>query len=167
MTQGVKHTHSQLKVLCLPFSELSSLQLYKILQLRSEVFVVEQHCIYQDIDDKDIKPGVHHLLLLENNTLLGYARLLPKGISYEAPSVGRILVPSAARGKGLGTKLIAYSLKHTLALWPNQAITIGAQSHLSKLYQQFGFIEVSEQYLEDGIEHVDMTALNPMYEDFL
>lgn len=149
-----------MKVLCVPFSELTSDQLYQILQLRSEVFVVEQTCIYQDIDNKDIKPGVHHLMMCKGSTIVAYARLLPADISYDTPSMGRILVAPSERGTGLGKELIAQSIEFTRSLWPNCAITIGAQSHLSPLYQAFGFSEISEHYLEDGILHVDMCLGN-------
>jgi ElaA protein len=141
---------------CLPFTELSTAQLYELLQLRSEVFVVEQNCIYQDMDDKDIQTGVQHLLMLDQGELLGYARLLPPEISFVTPSIGRILISPKARDKGLGRILIQACLDHTSALWPNTNITIGAQSHLSDLYQSFGFKEISDSYLEDGILHVDM-----------
>ncbi len=143
------------------------MELYKILQLRSEVFVVEQTCIYQDIDGKDILEDVYHLLMTQGQDLRGYARLLGKGISYENVSMGRVLIAESARGQGLGEKLIAHCIEQCLALWPKQAITIGAQSHLSSVYQKFGFVEVSEHYHEDGILHVDMTATSPVYKEFL
>lgn len=145
-----------MKFVCLPFNELSTAQLYDILKLRSEVFVVEQTCIYQDMDNKDIQSGVQHLLMLDNNELIGYARLLPHKISFDTPSIGRILIAPKARDKGLGRTLIKAAIDHTFALWPNANITIGAQKHLSDLYCSFGFVEISEQYLEDGILHVDM-----------
>lgn len=144
----------------LPFTELSSAQLYALLQMRSEVFVVEQNCIYQDMDSKDIQSGVRHLLMLEHDHLIGYARLLPPKISFDTPSIGRILISPKARDKGLGRQLIQASLDHTFALWPDLAITIGAQSHLSDLYKSFGFNEISEHYVEDGIVHVDMQVKN-------
>ncbi|MFT5276412.1 MAG: ElaA protein [Glaciecola sp.] len=145
-----------MKILCVPFSDLSTAQLYRILQLRSEVFVLEQTCIYQDLDDKDIKAGVHHLMMIDGIDIVAYARLLPASISYDTPSIGRILVAPSKRGTGLGKELIAKSVEVTQSLWPSTAITIGAQSHLSKLYRSFGFIEMSEHYLEDDIMHVDM-----------
>ena len=141
---------------CLPFTKLSTAQLYELLHLRSEVFVLEQNCIYQDLDHKDTQTGVQHLLMLDNKQLLGYARLLPPKISYDTPSIGRILISPKARAKGLGRMLIQESLNRAYALWPNTQITIGAQSHLSALYQSFGFKEISDDYLEDGILHVDM-----------
>jgi ElaA protein len=141
---------------CLPFTELSTTQLYEILHLRNAVFVVEQNCVYQDLDHKDTQTDVQHLMMLDNTHLLGYARLLPSGISYDTPSIGRIIIAPTARDKGLGRKLIQESIDRTFALWPKDKITIGAQSHLSKMYQSFGFNEMSEHYLEDGILHVDM-----------
>jgi ElaA protein len=144
------------KVLCVPFRQLSIHQLYEVLRLRSEVFVVEQTCIYQDMDNKDIEDGVHHLLLFKNEQLAGYARLLPKNISFDTPSIGRILVAVNHRSCGLGRELINHCIEQTLRLWPAEPITIGAQSHLLKLYIEFGFVEISADYLEDGIPHVDM-----------
>ena len=146
---------------CLPFADLSTAQLYELLHLRSEVFVLEQKCIYQDLDHKDIQTGVQHLLMLDNKKLLGYARLLPPKVSYDTPSIGRILISPKARDKGLGRLLIQESLNRTFALWPNANITIGAQSHLTALYQSFGFTEISDDYLEDGILHVDMQISPP------
>jgi ElaA protein len=147
-----------MNILCKRFEELTSFELYEILQLRCEVFVVEQTCIYQDIDGKDTQPGVHHLLMQNDGKLIAYARLLPRGLSYQAPSIGRVIVAKQARGQNLGKKLIAHCLQHIEELWPNEAVTIGAQSHLAALYKSFGFEEVSQHYLEDGIKHVDMTA---------
>ena len=141
---------------CLPFTDLSTTQLYEILLLRSAVFVVEQNCAYQDLDRKDSQLGVQHLMMSNNKQLLGYARLLPSGISYDTPSIGRIIISPAVRDKGLGRLLIQEAMERTFALWPKAEITIGAQSHLSKMYQSFGFNEISEHYLEDGIMHVDM-----------
>lgn len=141
---------------CLPFTALSIFHLYEILRLRSEVFVVEQTCIYQDIDHKDTVDGVHHLMLHNKHQLVAYARLLPSGPSYVTPSIGRVLVCPSARNQGLGRKIIQASIEQCLMLWPHQAITIGAQSHLSRLYQSYGFVEISNHYDEDGILHVDM-----------
>ena len=142
--------------LCLPFNELTCLQLYEILHLRSEIFVLEQTCIYQDLDYKDIQDDVHHLMLYEHEKLIAYARLLPQGLSFNTPSIGRILLVQSMRGSGLGRKFIQECVDRTFLLWPKCDITIGAQSHLSRLYRAFGFTEVSKHYLEDGIMHVDM-----------
>jgi ElaA protein len=146
--------------LCIPFNQLTRLQLYDILRLRSEVFVVEQTCTYQDLDGKDIQDDVHHLMLYDNEKLIAYARLLPTGLSYSTPSIGRIIISRPARSKGLGRKLIKECLQRTFSLWPTCNITIGAQRHLTSLYEEFGFTEVSQPYLEDGIMHVDMMTVN-------
>lgn len=148
------------RVLCVPFKQLNTSQLYNLLRLRSEVFVVEQTCIYQDMDNKDIEDDVHHLLLLQQDKLIAYARLLPAKISFVTPSMGRILVSPSARSMGVGREIIQHCIDHTMKLWPNQSITIGAQSHLVKLYSEFGFVEISDHYFEDGIKHVDM-CLDP------
>jgi ElaA protein len=145
-----------MKYTCLPFSQLSSAALYEILKLRSEVFVVEQSCIYQDMDDKDTHPQAHHLMLHKDKKLIAYARLLPVGLSYPTPSIGRVIVRESARGTGLGREFIQQCIEHTRTLWASPHITIGAQSHLIKLYQEFGFSEISPHYVEDGINHVDM-----------
>lgn len=142
--------------MCLPFTNLSTTQLYEILHLRSEVFVVEQSCVYQDLDHKDTQVGVQHLMMLDNKQLIGYARLLPSGLSYDTLSIGRIIISPKARDQGFGRMLIQEAMARTFSLWPEVEITIGAQSHLSNMYQSFGFKEISEHYLEDGILHVDM-----------
>lgn len=154
-----------MQYICLPFTDLSTSQLYEILRLRSEVFVVEQNCVYQDLDCKDTQIGVQHLMMLDNEQLLGYARLLPPRISYDTPSIGRIIISSTARDKGLGRMLIQEAMERTFTLWPKLEITIGAQSHLSIMYQSLGFKEMSEHYLEDGIMHVDMNTNAHMNED--
>ena len=146
---------------CLPFHELSAAQLYEILHLRSDIFVVEQNCIYQDVDRKDIQTGVYHLMMLSEGKLVGYARLLPAELSYPTPSIGRVLVSSTLRNEGLGREIMQEAINRTQFLWPNHAITIGAQSHLSNFYQSFGFREISKPYLEDDILHVDMQLDTP------
>jgi len=141
---------------CLPFKVLTGQQVYDMLRLRSEVFVVEQACIYQDLDNKDVHPQVHHLLMQRGEHLIGYARILPKNLSYSTPSMGRILIAPSARASGLGRSLLKQCILKTQSLWPQQPITIGAQVYLLDFYQSFGFMPVSEHYLEDGIPHVDM-----------
>jgi ElaA protein len=142
--------------LCVPFAQLSALQVYHILRLRSEVFVVEQNCVYQDIDNKDVNSECYQLLWYKDESLVAYARLLGAGLSYDDVSIGRVIVAPSARGLGLGRQIIQASLEQIECLWPGLGVTIGAQSHLSQLYQEFGFKEVSAHYPEDGIMHVDM-----------
>lgn len=150
-------------MICLPFAKLTVEQLYDMLRLRSEVFVVEQNCIYQDLDNKDRHENAYHLLEYQSYgdtnvapRLVAYARLLPAGLSYPSPSIGRIVSCPANRNIGLGKVIVAQAIAETHRLWPAMPITIGAQSHLSDFYKNFGFVEISESYLEDGIPHVDM-----------
>lgn len=138
------------------FSELSGEQVYDLLKLRSDVFVVEQNCVYADMDDVDKHSQVIHLCGHENNTLLAYARVIPPGITYDVCSIGRVVTHFDYRDKKLGHQLIQRSLKLCAETWPNQPIKIGAQAHLTKFYEKHGFQVYSEVYLEDGIPHVDM-----------
>ncbi|WP_172561686.1 GNAT family N-acetyltransferase [Vibrio furnissii] len=141
---------------CLSFSELSNHQLYELLKLRVDVFVVEQTCPYPELDNKDIVDGVKHLLGYRDGQLIACSRLLPPGISYSSVSIGRVATSPTARGDGLGHQLIREALQQCQSLWPKQAIEIGAQAHLSEFYACHGFVRTSAPYLEDGIAHVDM-----------
>lgn len=138
-----------------PFDELSLQELYKILQLRMEVFVVEQNCPFQDADNKDLK--CHHLMGWQNDRLVAYTRIVPPGISYEFPSIGRVVTSPAARKGGLGRLLMQQSIIEAEKLYGNKSIRIGAQLYLKKFYESFGFIQSSDIYVEDGIEHIEMT----------
>lgn len=144
----------KLKWQCLTFHSLSSSQLYKILQLRSAVFVVEQACIYQDLDDVD--QDAMHLCGSLDNQLLCYARLVPPGIKYEEPSIGRIISDLSVRRSGYGRAVVARAIEICEDIWPAQGIRISAQQRLENLYQEFGFNTVSEPYLEDGLPHIEM-----------
>ncbi|MBE3670169.1 GNAT family N-acetyltransferase [Vibrio navarrensis] len=139
-----------------PFSQLSTTQLYQLLKLRVDVFVVEQNCPYPELDGNDILHGVHHLLGYKNGELVACTRLLPAGTTYDSVSIGRVATKHSARGGGLGHQLMQQSIMYCQQLWPNEAIEIGAQEHLKPFYQQHGFVVTSEMYLEDGIPHVDM-----------
>ena len=141
---------------CKPFQRLSLNELYDALKLRSEVFVVEQTCIYPDLDNKDLVDNAHHLLAYKGTNLVAYARLLPPSISYDNVSFGRVVVDEKYRSLGLGRSLMKNILMHCNKLWPNQDIDIGAQKYLRAFYASFGFEVVSNIYLEDGIEHIDM-----------
>ena len=138
----------------LPFSALSAIQLYDILRLRSEVFVVEQNCIFLDMDDKD--QIAMHLMIYENDDLVAYTRLYNEGQYYEEASIGRVLVSPRHRHKKLGHFLMKESIEAILKLYNVNKIRIGAQCYLLKFYQSHGFSVDSEMYLEDGIEHVEM-----------
>lgn len=140
----------------LPFNKLSSAQLYELIKLRVDVFVVEQHCPYPELDGKDNLNGVYHLLGVSNSEIVACARLLPAGLTYHNVSIGRIATKKTARGNGLGHQLLSNALQHCENLWPGQPIDIGAQKYLQIFYQGYGFKPTSAMYLEDGIPHIDM-----------
>lgn len=140
---------------CKSFSELTTEEVYKILQLRSEVFVVEQNCAYQDCDNKDQE--AFHLMAWEKDRLLAYARLLKPGISYpDAPSIGRVCVSASSRRKNLGKLLMRKSIEETHRLFGTIHIKISAQLYLKRFYESFSFVQHGPIYLEDGIEHIMM-----------
>lgn len=139
------------------FDELTTIELYAILQLRNEVFVVEQNCVYQDIDNKD--PKAFHLMAFDGNTLVAYSRVLPPGLSFKETSIGRVITNPNYRGKGIGITLIEKAIEKALNSFAAKEIKIGAQLYLKKFYESFGFVQTSEIYLEDGIEHIDMLML--------
>jgi len=141
----------------LNFSQLSTRQLYQMLQLRIAVFVVEQSCFYQDLDGKDHNDDTIHVLGYRGDNLVAYARLLAPDVSYpNMSSIGRVIVSEAGRGQGLGDQLIEQCLIKGEHDWPDRDIKISAQQHLQSYYQKHGFITVSEMYLEDDIPHVAM-----------
>ena len=136
------------------FEELTPNQLYAILQLRNEVFVVEQNCVFQDADDKDQK--AHHLMGFADDRLVAYTRIVPAGEMYDFVSIGRVVTSSIVRGTGAGRVLMHRSIEVVNELYGNVDIKIGAQYYLKKFYASFGFEQVSDIYLEDGIEHIYM-----------
>ncbi|MDG3087015.1 GNAT family N-acetyltransferase [Vibrio hannami] len=140
----------------LTFDQLNTFQLYQLLKLRVDIFVVEQTCPYPELDNKDLNEGVYQLLGYQGGELVACARLLPQGISFDNVSIGRIATKQEARGSGLGHELMRVALQHCSELWPEQIIDIQAQEHLQAFYQQHGFIPFSESYLEDDIPHIDM-----------
>lgn len=136
------------------FQELTTNELYTYLQLRVNVFVVEQACPYPELDGYDL--ASYHLAYIENGQVLAYARILPAGVKYSRVSIGRVIVETNARGKGLAKKLMTKAMEFSEQAWPNAEIQLQAQSHLEHFYQSFGFNRISEDYDEDGIPHVDM-----------
>jgi ElaA protein len=136
------------------FESLIPTELYAILQLRNEIFVVEQQCVFQDADNKDAY--CHHLMCWKENKLAAYTRLVPAGISYEESSIGRVVVLQAERKNGLGKILMQKSIETIHRLYGKIPIKIGAQLYLKKFYESFGFQQTSPIYLEDGIEHIEM-----------
>jgi ElaA protein len=140
------------------FDELTSHELYSILQLRNEVFVVEQNCVYQDADNKD--QASYHFTGWMNDRLIAYTRLLPRGIAYnEYVSIGRVVTSPSERGNGIGKELVQRAIEQLNNLFESVPIKIGAQIYLKKFYSEFGFQQTSDIYLEDGIEHIEMIRL--------
>ena len=137
------------------FDELTKEELYQILRLRSEVFVVEQRCAFLDADNKDQK--CHHLSGYLDGKIMAFSRIVPPGISYEYPSIGRIVVSAQGRGSGFGAELLAVSIEKLESLYGKSMIRIGAQLYLKKFYESFYFMQSSDMYLEDEIEHIEMT----------
>ncbi|HEY9361919.1 MAG TPA: GNAT family N-acetyltransferase [Chitinophagaceae bacterium] len=136
------------------FDNLSAHELYAIIQLRNEVFVVEQNCVFQDADNKDQLS--HHLMGWQQNKLIAYTRILPPALAYSLPSIGRVVTSPSVRRNGMGTLLMKKSIELTEALYGHSGIHIGAQLHLKKFYETFHFVQCSDPYLEDGIEHIEM-----------
>jgi ElaA protein len=136
------------------FSELTPAEMYAILRLRSEVFVVEQTCVFQDMDNKD-QPS-YHLMGWKDDLLAAYTRLVPAGVAYDIPSIGRVVTSPAARGNGLGRVLMEKSIAETNRLFGNLPVKIGAQVYLRQFYSSLGFEQTSDIYMEDGIEHIEM-----------
>jgi len=136
------------------WEELNKKNLHEILQIRSEVFVVEQKCVYQDIDNKD--PKAIHLYGKIKNKIVAYSRIFNEGDFYKEISFGRALVLKNQRGKGLGDELVQKSIEIIKGNWPNKKVKISAQAHLNNFYKKHGFIEKGKEYLEDGIPHVSM-----------
>lgn len=136
------------------FTELSIDELYQILRLRSEVFVVEQDCVYQDIDNKDQK--ALHLFFTANNKVVAYTRLFDAGLYFDTASIGRVIVKESHRKDGLGHDLMQQSIQTIKNEFKTSKITVSAQTYLKKFYESHGFIKTSEEYLEDGIPHIKM-----------
>jgi ElaA protein len=167
------------------FSELNPYELYAILRLRSEVFVVEQNCVFQDMDNKDQQcfhlmgwsglpdsnltivvpdsdPGIipdpdRGVIPDSNPGLVACSRLVPPGVAYEFPSIGRVVSSPAVRHTGMGKLLMEKSIAELVNLYGNTAIRIGAQLYLKRFYESFGFVQSGDEYDEDGIPHIEMT----------
>lgn len=168
------------------FNDLVPHELYAILRLRTEVFVVEQACVFQDMDNKDqvswhlmgyaplpgAKPAIEEpgslpaspVSVTEQGSdpgmgLVAYTRLVPPGVSYAYPSIGRVVTAPAVRGSGMGKLLMEKSIRELRGLFGDSPIRIGAQLYLKKFYEAFGFEQSSIIYDEDGIDHIEMTRL--------
>ena len=137
------------------FDELSPQELHDIFQARVAVFVVEQQCPFQDVDGAD--PHCWHLAGRgADGAIVAYARLVPPGVKYEQPSIGRVLTAAAGRRTGAGRELMREAIARAEALWPGRDLRIGAQRYLERFYGGFGFVQSSEPYDEDGIIHIEM-----------
>ncbi len=144
----------ELKWIFKSFTELTAAELYAVLQLRNEVFVVEQNCIYQDADGKDQQTW--HLMGWHEEELVAYTRIIPPGVSYAEASIGRVVSSPKYRRTGIGIELMKESIERCCNQFGNGPIKIGAQVYLTKFYQSFDFVQSSGEYLEDGIPHIEM-----------
>jgi ElaA protein len=138
----------------LAFDALTPQQLYAILQLRSQVFVVEQNCVFQDMDGADAQAV--HVLGYAGDRLVAYARCFAAGTKFAEASIGRVITQAHMRGTGLGLVLMRQPIACVQQHWGAQPIRIGAQAHLEKFYGKLGFIKTGSPYIEDGIPHIEM-----------
>ncbi|WP_029036387.1 GNAT family N-acetyltransferase [Salinimicrobium xinjiangense] len=136
------------------FEDLKLHELYQVLQLRSEVFVVEQDCVYQDIDGKD--PKALHVLGFEGDQLVAYTRLFPPGVYFSEAAIGRVVVKEETRKKSYGHVILKASIKAIEESYHTGKIKLSAQTYLTRFYESHGFVKVGEGYLEDGIPHIAM-----------
>jgi len=137
--------------------ELTVEQLFDVLKLRMDVFVVEQQCAYPDLDEHDRHQETKHLSGRNNDgRLIAYARILPPGLRYPEVNLGRFVVKAHSRKQGLGHQLLQAALQEISRCWPGHATRISAQDYLEAFYEQYGFVRVSEVYLDVGIPHVEM-----------
>lgn len=139
---------------CKPFHELTADQMYTILCVRQEVFVLEQECLYLDADGKDRKS--FHLMGFDGEELVAYARIVEPGVSYNEVSMGRILTTAKARGTGAGVELMEVGIEEIKSRYGKVPIRISAQTYLLKFYERFGFQSTGKEYLEDEIPHTEM-----------
>lgn len=147
---------TQLSWRCKPFASLSGGEVYALLQLRQQVFVIEQRCIYPDADGID--PECHHLLGFDAGGRLQAAlRIVPPGLKYPEASIGRVVTAAAVRGGGLGHALVARGLQDCARLYPGHGLRISAQAHLQRFYAAHGFVAQGNEYLEDDIPHIGMS----------
>ncbi|MFD2517350.1 GNAT family N-acetyltransferase [Salinimicrobium flavum] len=136
------------------FEELSLHELYQLLQLRAEVFVVEQDCVYQDIDGKDEK--ALHVLGFEGDQLVAYTRIFPPGIYFSEAAIGRVVVKNQSRKNRFGHEILKASIEAIEKRFDTRKIKLSAQTYLTKFYESHGFMQTGEGYLEDGIPHIAM-----------
>ena len=140
------------------FDELDVHNLYEVLKLRADVFVVEQNCVYPDLDAYDQQSL--HLTASHQEEIVAYCRILPPGVNYDYCSIGRVIVKASARGQGIAKELMEEAIKQAELAWQVETIQICAQSHLQKFYGSLGFESISDEFDEDGIPHVYMIRNN-------
>ncbi len=140
------------------YDELSKDELYTLLRLRAEVFVVEQDCPYQDVDNKDQK--AIHVFATQNTEVIAYSRIFKAGDYFEEVAIGRVVIKDSYRGSGLGKELMEKSIYYIDNNFNSTTIHISAQTHLKKYYESFGFTQTGEAYLEDAIPHIGMLRTN-------
>lgn|SRR5690606_27455539 len=148
------HSHSLLDIIIKPFKDVSTEELYAILQLRSEVFVVEQNCVYQDIDGKDQK--ALHVLGIKNDNIVAYTRVFKPGDYFEHASIGRVVVSKTERQHNYGKDIMNVSIDVIKQQFKETTIKISAQAYLKSFYNNLGFEQMGEAYLEDSIPHIAM-----------
>ncbi|RMH37242.1 MAG: GNAT family N-acetyltransferase [Gammaproteobacteria bacterium] len=137
------------------FAELDAATVYGFLKLRQDVFVLEQKCLYPDIDGLDL--SCWHLVGKKEGAVIGYLRIIPPEHHPKAvPAIGRVVVAPAHRGQGLATQMMRHAIRHCAQHYPGQDLFLSAQTYLVTFYQSLGFVSVGAPYLEDGIEHIDM-----------
>lgn len=141
-----------MEVIVKRFKELSLEELYQIIKVRIDVFSLEQNCLYQDLDDKD--QYAYHVYIKENNNIKAYLRILDKGVSFDEIAIGRVL--TTERGAGYGNIILKEGIRVVKDIIKSEKIIIEAQSYAKGYYEKFGFKQVSDEFLEDGIPHIKM-----------
>ncbi len=136
------------------YNELTKCELFDIYFIRQEVFIVEQNCVYQDIDQKDYYS--YHLMAYDNELLVAYLRIVHPGISYDEPSIGRVLTKISHRRRGISKKIIQTAIQKVRDVYNHSNIRISAQEYLIPFYRSLNFVTVGEVYLEDDIRHIEM-----------
>lgn len=136
------------------FDELNTKELYDLLQLRFRVFVLEQKSLYDEVDGRDLE--CYHLLGYDKGELVAYLRILPRGLSFDEVSIGRVVVREDARAAGLGRKIVTKAIEFITNEMKENEVRIEAQSYLKKFYESFGFKQTSEPFLDEGVEHIEM-----------
>ena len=142
-----------MKLFLKDFCQLDNSELYDILKLRCEIFIVEQNCIYQDLDDKD--KLANHLFIKDNSEIIAYLRILHENIAYEDMAIGRVIVKKSHRGRGIAKILMNKAINFIIKDMKKSKIRLSGQAYLTEFYQSLGFKKVSDEYLEDGIKHFE------------